>query len=164
MLERLAKKGMIQLLVIDEAHFIRQSGRHFRPEFKSAARFMGRLLTLMPRRVPFLLLSATVVRADVEDCIELLGCRPPRVLHGALDRRTIKFSVFVTGCATASLKKSARKNYEKRPTAQQIWYTPSRTKAESSLREMGDSLLEENRRKTRDQIPCARHLLVPTES
>ena len=32
------------MIVIDEAHYVNQSGRNFRPEFESAVRFLGSLL------------------------------------------------------------------------------------------------------------------------
>ena len=53
----------------------------------------------------------------------------------------------MTGSAGASPRKHAREDFKKRPYAQQIWYTHSRTKAETSLREAADTLLEENRTK-----------------
>ena len=56
LLETLATIGNIRLVVIDEARFISQSGRHFRPEFKSAVKFLGDLLRMMPQPVPRILL------------------------------------------------------------------------------------------------------------
>ena len=82
LLERMAKEGNMRLIVIDEAHFVSQSGRNFRPEFKLAVRFLERLLEMMPRRVPRILLSATMLKSDVEECTTLLGGMEPNVLHG----------------------------------------------------------------------------------
>ena len=146
LLERLARMGLISMLIVDEAHCISQSGQKFRQEFESAIEFLGHLLTLMPHRVPVVLLSATILKSDVTRCTDLLRTKKLCVLHGSLERRTIDFSVIVSGRAGSSLKKHARVNFKKRPNAQQIWYTHSRTKAETSLRDMADTLLEENRK------------------
>ena len=61
-LMELAKNGLIQLVIIDEAHFVSQSGRHFRPEFYSAVKFLGNMVKAMPTRVPRVLLSATMLK------------------------------------------------------------------------------------------------------
>ena len=144
-LTRLAEHGLIQMMVIDEAHYISQSGRHFRPEFITAVEFLRELLKKMPVRVLRVLLSATMVRSDVDLTVKLLGNKAPTILHGKLDRRTISFKVIISGCAASTLKKHARRDLKKRPHKQQIWYTSSRTKAEGSLRDVADKLLEENR-------------------
>ena len=66
---------------------------------------------------------------------------------GKLRRRTIACKVAISGDVTASLKKSARADLKKRPHAQQIIYTHSRTKVETTLRQSADVLLEENQEK-----------------
>ena len=71
------------------------------------------------------------------------------ILHGPLDRRTIKFTLVISGDAASSLKKSARTSYEEDPEKQQIYYTQSRLKAETSLTDTADTLLEENRQKNK---------------
>ena len=146
LLEKLARRDLISSVVVDEAHFVEQSGRHFRPEFISATKFLGDLTRLMPTPSPITLLSATMTKKDIEKCVHLLGNKQPNILHGPLDRRTIKFTVIISGNAVCSLRKSARKSYKEDPEKQQIWYTHSRLKAETSLRDMADTLLEENRK------------------
>ena len=56
-LETLAKRGLVQMIVIDEVHYIRQSAS-FRPEFCEMISFLAHLLAMMPRPCPRLLLSA----------------------------------------------------------------------------------------------------------
>ena len=51
LLETLTTIGNIRLVVIDVTHFISQSGQNFRPEFKSAVKFLGDLLRMMPQPV-----------------------------------------------------------------------------------------------------------------
>ena len=84
LLERLARKGLLSMIVIDEAHYVNQSGRNFRPEFESAVRFLGCLLTIMTMCVPLVLMSATILRDDVARCTDLLGKKHLCVLHGSL--------------------------------------------------------------------------------
>ena len=60
------------MIVIDEAHYVNQSGRNFWPEFESVVRFLGSLLKLMPTCVPVVLMSATILRDDVARCMDLL--------------------------------------------------------------------------------------------
>ena len=128
-LATLARRGLIQMLVVDEAHSISQAGRHFRPEFVVAVKYLGHPLTLMPYRVPRVLLSATMLKSDIDIIVELLKDKPPIVLHGRLDRRTISFKVIISGSSASSLKKNARRDFKARPNAQQIWYTHSRKKS-----------------------------------
>ena len=99
----------------------------------------------MPMCVPVVLMSATILRDDVARCMDLLGKKNLCVLHGSLQRRTVNFSVFVSGRSGSSLRRSAREDLEENPESQQIWYTNSRTRAEDSLRDIADRLLEENR-------------------
>ena len=145
--------GLLQLIVVNEAHFINQSGRHFRPEFLTAVRYLGHLIRLMPRRVPRVLMSATLLKSDIDLIIKLMEDMEPQVLHGPLDRRTIAFKVFVSGRGRTTLKKSAKYHFKKRPKAQQIWYTNSRTKAEGSLWDLAEELLHENRTSSEDPGP-----------
>ena len=88
-LERLAWKGVISLFCIDEAHEVEQSGRFFRPEFKTAVAAIRRLVQMMPVPVPRVLLSATLGQRDVDVCAQLLGDIRPNVLAGPLDRRSM---------------------------------------------------------------------------
>ena len=97
------------MIVVDEAHYVNQSGRHFRPEFKTAAKYLGELVRKMPKPVPRVLLSATLSKSDVDTCAGYLGKKAPSVLHGSLARRDVDFRVIVSGNATSSLKRNAKK-------------------------------------------------------
>ena len=108
-------------------------------------KFLGYLLTVMPRPCPRLLLSTTLVQEDVDECAGIFHGVRPNVLHGPLDRRGIGFKLVVSGSASTTLKTAARRDFAKSPHAQHIWYTHSRTKAETSMRATADTLLEENR-------------------
>ena len=103
------------------------------PEFKEAVQFFGHLLTVIPRSILVVLLSATILETDVHVCTDLLGTEKLCVLHDSLERRSIDFRVFASGSAGNSLKKRAREHLSEREEAQHIWYTGSRTKAEMSL-------------------------------
>ena len=81
-LAKLARRGLIQMITIDEAHFISQSGRHFRPEFNTAVDVLGELLKMMHEPVPRVLLSATMLRSDIDFNVKMLGGKAPTVLHG----------------------------------------------------------------------------------
>ncbi len=146
-IQRLAKKGLISAICIDECHYIEESGRHFRREFQYAMRAISQILLLMPRPCPRILMSATITQRDVNTCTRLLRGRRPNILSGPLDRRRIKFLVRVSGDSNASLIKCARNDFKKDPISQQIWYTHSRSKAEGPLRDRAEKLLEDNRNK-----------------
>ena len=114
LLETLTKEGKIRLLVvIGKAHFVSQSDRNLRTEFKLAVTFLGKFLQTMPRPVPQVLLSATILKSDVYECTNLLGDMKLNVLHGDLSCRNIMFQVIISGSAASSLKKSARFDIEK---------------------------------------------------
>ena len=124
-LEKLAEQGLISLFCIDEAHEVEQSGRHFRPEFKTAMKVIPHLIKLMPRPCPHILLSATLLRSDIDVCTELLGDMRPNILHGRLDCRNIKFTTHISGDSASSLQLSAQNDFKESPYHQQIWYTRS---------------------------------------
>ena len=144
LLETLTKEDNIRLFVIDELHFISQSGRNFRPEFKLAIKFLGDLLRMMSQLVPRILLSATMLKSDIYECTDLLCRMKPNVLHSDLSRQDIMFRVIISGKESTSLKKSARLDFEESSQEQDLWYTILRTKAEGSLRDLAEDLLEVN--------------------
>jgi superfamily II DNA helicase RecQ len=143
-LERLARKGVISLFCIDEAHEVEQSGRFFRPEFKAAVAAIPRLVKIMPKPVPRVLLSATLRQRDVDVCAQLLGDMRPNVLAGPLDRRSIKVTVHISGDSASSLKNSAKRDFAVSPYHQQIWYTHSRSNAEGALLTAAQTILEKH--------------------
>jgi hypothetical protein len=118
-LESIARRGLIQMIVIDEVHYIRQSAS-FRPEFATMMKVLARLPAIMPRPCPRLLLSATMTPADVDQCKVIFGGMRPNILHGPLDRRRILFKTVVTGNVASSLRYSARCALKSGPGDQQI--------------------------------------------
>ena len=143
--ETLARRGFISYFCIDEAHEVEQSGRSFRPVFKEAVAFIPRLLRLMPRPAPVILLSASMRTKDEDVVTQLLGDMSPNVLCGPLARRNIKFTVSISGNPAKSLTTSARSHFHGSPEFQQIWFTHSRTNAEGSLLNAALTELEHNR-------------------
>ena len=80
--------------------------------------FLGSLLKIMATCVPVVLMSATILRVDVARCTDLLGKKNLCVLHGSLQRRTVNFSVFVSGRSGSSLRSRARQDLEDNPELQ----------------------------------------------
>ena len=104
------------MIVVYEAHFINQSGRHFRPELSTAVRYLGYLIKLMPQCVPYVLMLATMLKCDIGLIIKLMGDMEPQALDSSLDRRTITFKAFVSGRRSATPKKSEREHFMQSPT------------------------------------------------
>jgi superfamily II DNA/RNA helicase len=68
-----AKSGMLQHLVIDEAHLITQWGDAFRPSFQALAGLRNNLLRASPRGFRTVLLSATFTSETIETLANLFG-------------------------------------------------------------------------------------------
>lgn len=66
-LRQLAQKDFICLLCIDEAHYIEQHGRCFRPEFNVAVEQMKVLYDMMPTKGPVIAMSATYRKVDQQE-------------------------------------------------------------------------------------------------
>jgi superfamily II DNA helicase RecQ len=64
LLEKIAKRGYLRLICIDEAHSIEQDGRSFRPEFVSAAQNLMMLHNMMPTKCSIVCMSATFRMSD----------------------------------------------------------------------------------------------------
>ena len=94
------------MIVIDEVNYVSQSRRYFRSEFITKVEVLGELLKKLPVLVPRVLLSATMLRSDVDLTVKLLSNKAPTILHGKLDQRTISFKVIISGCSTSALKKT----------------------------------------------------------
>ncbi|KAI5995607.1 P-loop containing nucleoside triphosphate hydrolase protein, partial [Pisolithus albus] len=92
--EKLLKSSLfvtrIMSIVIDEAHCLTDWG-DFRPEYKE----LGRLRYVLPRSVPLLVTSATIMRKTLHDLTHLLHMSPSRtdVVRRSSDRPNIKIGV-----------------------------------------------------------------------
>jgi hypothetical protein len=65
-LESIARRELVQMIVVNEVHYICQSAL-FRPEFGPMMAFLSRLLMMMPQPYPWLLLSATMPLVDANE-------------------------------------------------------------------------------------------------
>lgn len=70
-----ARAGMLQYLVIDEAHLVTQWGDAFRPSFQALAGLRNNLLRTSPMGFRTVLLSATYTQESIETLANLFG--PP---------------------------------------------------------------------------------------
>jgi len=93
----LARRGLISLFCIDEAHSIEQSGHAFHTEFVDAAMNGHKLLQLMPTPVPRVIMSATLRQNNEDSVTNLFGGMTPNVMHGCLARRGTIFLCIVSG-------------------------------------------------------------------
>ena len=141
----LSRRGNISMLCIDEGHYVYQSGRSFRTDFTIAVENMSKLMDLMPRPVPRLVMSATLRQCDRDRVTELLGSMEPNISHGSLARRGTMFTCEVSGNPAATMKASSKKNLKTSPNAQQLLYTNSKTNAEGGLLDAADAMLETHR-------------------
>jgi superfamily II DNA helicase RecQ len=141
-LQSLAERNLFSLFCIDEAHSINQDGRAFRVQFNDAVKSIQNLHSIQRQKVPRLIMSATMSADDQKRVSTLLGGAKPQVLRGDLSRRETQFSVSISGRASNSLYRSAARDLENYPQAQQIWYCNSATSAEESMVPKADQLLQ----------------------
>lgn len=78
----------ISLIVVDEAHCISQWGYDFRPSFLKIATLRQRF-----PKVPFLALTATATPQVLQDIIEKLNLRAPKVFSMSFSRRNLSYVV-----------------------------------------------------------------------
>jgi len=141
LLERLARRGYLRQICIDEAHAIEQDGRRFRPEFVSAAQNLMMLHNKMPEKCSIVCMSATFRQSDQQTLTGLLKRHPDQVMWLRLDRRRIGFMVGISGCPYAAIKRSMTLDYAKTQRSQTLVYTNSKRKAIESLVPMCESVL-----------------------
>jgi len=143
-LRNLAQKDFICLLCIDEAHYIEQQGRCFRPEFNVAVEQMKVLYDMMPIKGPVIAMSATYRKVDQQTVAKKLGLKPNFIIWTDMGRRDIFFEVVVSGNPTMSVQSCLAHDYSSHRNIQTIIYTNSKKKAESSLVSMAENVLEKN--------------------
>ena len=76
---------------------------------------------MMPQPVPRILLCASTMKSDIDECTDLLGGTKSNVLHSDLSRQNIMFRVIISGSADISLKKCARLNFEESPLTYPVY-------------------------------------------
>ena len=109
-MEILAKKGHISSFLIDEAHTVEVAGRSFRPEFIMAVESILTLISMMPRPIPWILLSAVIHKLGRDMCTSLMGDMETHVIHGRLSCRGTTCKVITSGNPGATLKKSSQRD------------------------------------------------------
>jgi len=141
LLEKLARRGYLRLICIDEAHAIEQEGRSFCPEFVSAAKNLMMLHNLMPEKCSIVCMSAMFRQTDQQTLSCLLKRRPDQVMWLGLDRRRIAFTVGVSRSPFVAIKCSMTSDYATSRRSQTLVYTNSKSKAIESLVPMCKSVL-----------------------
>jgi hypothetical protein len=138
----LATKGLVRLMVIDEAHCVNQDGRNFRPEFKSAVRTLKSIHAAQRDPPSIIAMSATFRQDDQNVIADLLGCPPDKVIWLELARRGIKFEVVVSGNPLSSISKRVSRDYRVETDLKTIVYTNSKTQALGSIMNAMENILE----------------------
>eukprot|EP00804_Cyclotella_cryptica_P021971 CCRYP_000915-RA/>CCRYP_000915-RA protein AED:0.16 eAED:0.15 QI:0/-1/0/1/-1/1/1/0/176 len=131
----LAKRQLIRLLAIDEAHSVEQSGRSFRVEFVEAMKNLSELCLLSPAPIPQLAMSATFREDDRVRLQTFFQSTTVHIMQGPLEHRNTQFLCIVSGDPVKTLLKSAEKDLRSFPNNQQLWYGNSRSNCEGALQE-----------------------------
>jgi len=85
-LRKLAADGHMSMVCIDEAHYVNQHGRDFRPEFHSALAATREVVARSRSPVPIVAMSATMREEDRMSVRDLLRRKATTLIHGPLDR------------------------------------------------------------------------------
>ena len=93
------------LVAVDEAHCISQWGFDFRPSYLHIAE----IREMMTEEVPFLALTATATPRVVEDIVERLRMKSPKVLKTSFNRPNITYVVREVEDKSAYVLRSLRK-------------------------------------------------------
>lgn len=87
-IESLARRRLLRLVAVDEAHCISSWGHQFRPSYRAIGELRSRL-----HGVPFLALTATATPPVLEDIVSQLGMHSARVFRRSFDRPNLSFEV-----------------------------------------------------------------------
>jgi ATP-dependent DNA helicase RecQ len=108
-LAKLADKGLLASVAIDEAHCISQWGHDFRPEYRQLAQ----LRDVFPG-VPLHAFTATATPRVREDICEQLALRDPQVLVGVFDRPNLTYRIVPRTSDVLMQMKAALKRHDGR--------------------------------------------------
>eukprot|EP00804_Cyclotella_cryptica_P006124 CCRYP_010736-RA/>CCRYP_010736-RA protein AED:0.28 eAED:0.32 QI:0/-1/0/1/-1/1/1/0/195 len=152
--QALAKRQLITLLAIDEAHAVEQSGRSFRVEFIEAMNNLSDLHSLSPTPIPRLAMSATFhedYRARLQSFFQGDNVH---IMQGPLERRATQFLCVVSGDPVKTMMKSEETDLKCFPNNQQLWYGNSRSNCEGALLDKVNQLGEKHVSRTGGRAVC----------
>ncbi len=138
---QMASLNFIQLLCIDEARTVHQEGL-FRPEFKSAVDAIRQIHRLLSVKCSIIAMSANFRKVDQDVITHLLGRPPSLVMWLELSRRRIRFDAVCCGNPTASITSAMKHDVSMSSSNKTIAYTNSKMKAQGSLSDACDKVLE----------------------
>ena len=97
---KLAQRGFLSSICIDEVHTAVQNYVSFRPEFKTAVESVNSLVKIAKRlgkRVPILAMSATFTTRQQKAFSNLIHRTPSIIIWGDMDKRSVGFHTVVAG-------------------------------------------------------------------
>ena len=94
----------VNLLVVDEAHCISQWGYDFRPPYLKIADIRSFFA-----EVPILALTATATPETVQDIVEKLRFRDPKIIRAGFERKNLSYNVFKDNDKTGTLLSMLKK-------------------------------------------------------
>ena len=83
-IQNIVNRGHLSLFCIDEAHYVYQNGRHFRPNFLTAIDSIKTMVESSVICTPMIAMSDTVCLIDQTTLSVGLGVDHPTVIHGPL--------------------------------------------------------------------------------
>lgn len=117
-------------------------GSGFRPEFKQAITSLKHLYSLLEKKCPRLVMSATYREADQRLVENLFGAVPDFRIWTDMCRRRIYIDIVSSGTPTRTCTTCIKLDLSSNPTQKIIWYTNSKTKAEESLVPAAENVLD----------------------
>jgi len=137
-LRNLASMGMLARFVIDEAHCVSQWGHDFRSDYLK----LNALRINFPE-VPIMALTATATKLVIDDVINVLGLKEPKVVKLSFNRPNLRYKVIPKKSMANNIKSIAE--YVKRgvrKTYSGIIYCLSRHETEKVCQELQQQIGE----------------------